>query len=1130
MDDKNSSALVVGGGIGGIQAALDLAEKGFKVYLIEKNPAIGGTLSQLDKQFPTNSCGFCKVLPVFNEEDSDFCIRRELSHPNIELITYADVTDVEGSAGLFEVTVRKNARFVKEDLCTACGLCADVCPIDVEDDFNKGVTKRKAIYVKYPLAVPNVYTIDMSICNKCGECVDICPTDAIELTQKEEIIKLKVGSVILSPGFEEFDPKVLTSYGYGIYPNVVTSTEFERMLSTNGLSRPSDGAKPSKIAFLQCMGSRDSERNYCSSACCMISLKESYIAKEIDPSVEPHIFFMDMRAFGKGYHQYYEDSKDMITFTRARVASLYEDQTTNNLYVRYEEGADIVEKVFDLVVLAAGQVPPEDAKGLSDIFKIELNEHGFCKTRYYSDVETTRDGIYVCGSFSSPKDIPDTVVQANAAAMKASELIIPESRRIEEQLDAKLADNGPKIGVFLCRYGDKIDNLDIDGLGAFVKDLSDVTSVEYLDYASLDDGMEIVKKKIVDGDVNRVVFGACAPYHYEMFFKNTLKDTSIDPAFIELVNLREQVALVHLDEPEKANKKAKDQLRMAIGRLRTPDCSPLPLMTTTINQDCLVIGGGISGLTASIALAGMGINVHLVEESPELGGKTLEGKYNLEGLDLEGILKESIGKVENSNLIHVYTNKNITGISGSFGNFTTKLSNSKEVKHGAIIVATGAQPYIPDEYMYGKDDTVLTQLELEDRVIEGRLDDIKTVVMVQCVGSRDEERPYCSRFCCSQAIKNALKIKENNPDINVYILYRDIMTYGFKEEYYKKACEEGIVFVRYDSENKPEIDTTGDLISVNLVEPITDDELRIETDLLVLSTGVIPNDNKKMADLLRVDLDENGFFKEANVKFRPLDSVNDGIFLCGLARSPGSVDESITQAMGAASRAYTLLSNESIQKKVRIALNRYDCITCQTCEALCVYGAAMLKSYGIADIDPLLCRGCGVCLTSCPAEAITNLTLSDNQTVSMMEEAISSHKNGEPRILAFLCKWCPSAAADMAGAYRFQYPSNMRTIKVACTGGIDPRHVIEAFSMGFDGVFVGACHTGDCHYMSGNEKAEHRIDKLKEILPGIGIDPERLKLEYFTGNDGKKFAEVVTGFTELLSELGPTPLAKNKEA
>ena len=1001
--EKVGAALVVGGGIAGIQASLDLAEMGFKVYLLDRAPAIGGTMSQLDKTFPTNDCATCILAPKLVEAGR---------HPNITLITNAEIEGVEGEPGNFTVRVRLKPRYIDPTKCTGCGVCAEKCPVEAIDEFNEGLGLRKAIHIRYPQAVPRVFMIDREKCLGCGICSEVCRAGAVRYDDQERIEELKVGSIILAIGFEEFRPKELAEYGYGRYPNVVTSIEFERILSASGpfgglLVRPSDGEIPRRIAFILCVGSRDERAKapYCSSVCCTYSIKQAIIAREHAPiDVQCTIFYMDIRTYGKGFEAYRERAeKELgIRFVRCRVPHVYEDPRTHNLIIRYVDEAtgEVKDEEFDMVVLAVGFRPPPGVEELAKKLGIELNEFGFCAIDPFRPLETSRPGIYVCGAFAGPKDIPDSVAEASGAAAKAASVIASERGKLvaKKEYPPEIEvrpDEEPRIGVFICHCGINIGGIvNVPEVVEYAKTLPGVVYAEDNLYTCSQDTQERIKEAIRKYRLNRVVVASCSPRTHEPLFRETLREAGLNPYLFEMANIRDQCSWVHMHEPEKATEKAKDLVRMAVAKARL--LRPLKKPRIEVTPAALVIGGGLSGMTAALELAKQGFEVHLVEREPELGGNLRKLHFTLEGRDPRELLSELIRAVESNPLIHVYKNAEVVEVGGYVGNFETKVrvnGEEKVIRHGAIIVATGAEPLKPyGEYLYGEDPRVLTQLELEELLASGKLE-AKRVVMIQCVGSRTPERPYCSRICCSHAVKNALKIKELSPDTEVLVLCRDIRTYGFRELYYKRAREMGVVFVRYTPERKPEVVREGDKLLVKFYDPVMRSEVVAEADLVVLSTAIVPRqDAEELAKMLKVPLSQDGFFLEAHVKLRPLDFASDGIFLCGLAHYPKFIEECMAQACGAAARAATILSKPYIEVEAAVAsVDEERCRGCGRCEEVCEFGAIkVVEKEGrlVAQVNEALCKGCGACSVRCPTGAVRVKHFLPEQILAMAEAAV----------------------------------------------------------------------------------------------------------------------------------------------
>ena len=908
----------------------------------------------------------------------------------------------------------------RSEICMGCGSCEFVCPAQgikldevctkqikpLLNEFDEGLSRRSAIHIPFLQAIPNKAVIDVENCvhlltGKCEVCKEFCEAKAIDFEQEEKEVEIDVGAVIVAPGFEEFDAKLKGEYGYGDYPNVVTSIEFERILSASGpykgkILRKSDLKHPKKIAFIQCVGSRDPacDKGYCSSVCCMYATKEAIIAKEHEKQIEPTIFFMDMRAYGKDFDKYYQRAQEEygIRYIKCIPSSIKQIQQTKNLVMRYLDDGEFVDEEFDLVVLSVGLAPTEEMKQMSQRLGLKLNKYGFCETDFFSPLETSRSGVYVCGAFEGPKDIPETVMQASGAASFAQgELASARGTMVtRKELPAEKDVRGepPRIGAFICHCGINIGGVvDVPEVTKYAESLPNVVFAMHNLYTCSQDAQEIIKSKIEEHNLNRVVVASCSPRTHEPLFQETIREAGLNRYLFEMANIRDHCSWVHMNEPQAATEKAKGLVRVAVAKAAMLE--PLERLRLQVTKRGLVIGGGIAGMTAALALAKQGFEAYLVEKDEELGGFTRRIHYTTKGLSVQDFLKKFKKKVEDNPLIKVFTNNEVAEISGYIGNFITTLKSGDRLEHGVIIVATGAKELKTEEYLYGKNDSVLTQIELEEKLAKGQLsvENLNTVVMINCVGSREERWPYCSRVCCSESVKNALKIKELNPQAQVYVLYRDMRTYGFKEDNYRRAREKGVIFIRYTVDQKPEVKEVNGKLEVSVMDDVLREKLTLKPDVVALGVATVPQaENKSLAQILKVPVNADGFFLEAHVKLRPVEFATEGIFVCGLAHCPKFIDESITQANAAVSRASTILSKDEIEAEGTISsVDPALCSACGMCEALCAYKAIEVKVINektgqkAAVVTAAMCKGCGACAANCRSSAIDLKGFTNNQ-------------------------------------------------------------------------------------------------------------------------------------------------------
>ncbi len=991
--------MVIGGGIAGIQAATDLADNGIPVYLVESAPSIGGRMAQLDKTFPTNDCSACILAPKMSD-----CF----NHENIRTCTYSEIEAVEGSIGNFHVKVKKKPRYIDEELCTGCGACIEKCPQKkVPDRFDQGLKYRKAIYKEFAQGIPNVVTIDPGQClmlqkGKCGMCAKVCQAKAVRYDQKEEVFDLEVASIVFAPGFDVFDGNLKEEYGYNRFKNVVSSLDYERMMSASGplgghIARPSDNKEPERVAFLQCVGSRDykCDAEYCSSVCCMYAIKEAIITKEHIKSVrELDIYYIDLRAFGKDFDKYHRLAEDKygVAFKRSRAADIEEDRETGDLYIKSvaEDGSTQTSR-YDLAVLSVGIKPRPEVTGLMKKLKVRVNKEGFIAAAELHPLNTSREGIYACGAATGPRDIPETVVQASAAAALAAgaakKLDGEGFPRPEYVSQRDVVNEGVKVGVFVCHCGTNIGGIvNVPSVRDYSSKLPFVRHAEDVTYLCSADSQRLIIDRIREKGLNRVVVASCSPRTHEPLFRSALVRAGLNPYLLMMTNIRDQCSWVHMEQPEKATEKAMDLVKMAVAKALP--ARPLYRRKLEKSNAGVVIGGGAAGMTAARQLAELGFPVSIIEKESELGGHAAELAHTPDGRRAVGFvekLKEDIGQ---NPAITVYKNSEIVEMEGYVGNYRLRLSHGEEITAGAVIIATGAGELRPGGFGCSPGENTISQLELERRIKEGSLGPMGSVYMIQCAGSREEGRQYCSRVCCTQAVKNAIYLKKKYGDINISILYRDMRTYGYYEKLYREARKLGVNFIRYEPGQKPVIGTESDKITVKFHEPLLDRELTDTADMVVLASAIVADreNNGRISRFLKVPLNGDGFFLEAHVKLRPVDFATEGVYVCGLAHGPKNLSESISQAKAAAARAAAVLSKEYLETEAMVAeVTAGYCAGCGTCEKLCAYKAITMNEKDKAEVNPVLCKGCGTCAAGCRSGAADLKGFSDRQIVREIE-------------------------------------------------------------------------------------------------------------------------------------------------
>jgi heterodisulfide reductase subunit A len=1002
--------LVIGGGVAGIQCALDLAHGGAQVFLVERTPSVGGRMAQLDKTLPTNDCSICIQSPLLVEA---------LRHENVVMLTYSEVIGLEGKAGDFRARVLKHSRYVDEHECIGCGVCQKACPVSVPNEFDMGLGERHAIYIPMAQSTPMIYTIDDKAClnfadgefkDVCSKCAAKCPRKAIDFAIQDEVLELNVGAVIVATGFDEMDPSPLRNLGYGEHEDILTGLEFERMLNAAGptggrVLRRSDGRPPKTMAFVQCVGSRDERYcGWCSRVCCVYSIKQCMIAKDHEKSIEDfYYFYRDVRAYGRGFEEYYRRGQDEtgIKFLRSSPSRITgKPDGTLSLWYEDPETSRPASVDTDMVVLTCAMVPSAGTRQLAGILGADLGGDGYFKLRdpLADPVSTTRDGLFVCGCAAGPRDIPDSVAQASAASARALPYV-GEARFYPDIRPLPDADIGeePRIGVFVCHCGHNIGGVvDSKSVAEYARTLPNVAFATDNLYTCSDDTQSRIAELIVKRNLNRVVVAACTPRTHEPIFRQTCQSAGLNPYLFDMANIRDQCSWVHSEQPEEATRKSRDLVRMAVARAR--NLAPLQRKVVDAEQSVLVIGGGIAGIQCAIDLAKMGLAVHLAEREPRLGGRLRElDRLFPTGARASEVLEAGISELE-SLPVDVILNASIESIEGFVGNFEIKV-NQRELRIGAIVLATGGRNLVPRGKLgYGERAGIITSAQFEERLAEpGAFEAPYSIAFIQCVGSREKEGyTGCSRYCCQVALKQAHEAMKRGAEIT--FIHRDVRSFTREgEDLYRQVRLAGGRFLRRSQDSVIEVKNNGSKGACGGALTVFDEgvgaDVEVAFDLAVLAVPMLAAEGTpELAEQLRIPLGKDGFFLERHVKLGPLETNTEGIFLCGCASYPKDIPDSLAQASGVAAKVGALLNKGYVAlEPATAAVTRSICRACGTCVAICEYNAPGLieeEGESYAQINEALCKGCGTCAAHCPTGAITAKHYTDTQIDDMIEASL----------------------------------------------------------------------------------------------------------------------------------------------
>ncbi|MHA1799339.1 MAG: 4Fe-4S binding protein, partial [Candidatus Helarchaeota archaeon] len=980
-----------------MDCALDLANAGYKVYLVEKSSCIGGNYAKIYKIFPYDECSACILTPKMNEVGK---------HINILILTLTEVLEIKGEAGNFQVKLLQHPRYVDATKCTGCQQCMLTCPVEVPHEYNYGLTNRKAIYLDFAQQIPFVATIDKEHCINCKMCVQTCKAEAIDHDMKEKIIDIDVGSIVIATGFEEFDPsETLPQFGYKRYKNVLTSLQYERMTHPAGLDnvvRPSDGKRIEKAVFINCIGSRDDNLGqlYCNKVCCMFGMKNARFLRMHEPDAEIYISYIDIRAAGKLFEEYYRTTSEQygIKFIRGKVSEIQENQDSS-LLVRLENtetGEPLDINDVDLVSLNCSFRPSKGTLKIAKLLNLKLGEDGFLADINKFDannfstgsIETAIPGIYMIGTSHGPRDGTDTIAEAKAAASAAANHLKQPTKEVStDKFELKEGKEFvPRIGVFVCHCGGIISSV-VD-VKRVVKEIQKIPQVEFVTnylFMCSSPGQELIRKHIQENNLNRIVVASCTPLVHEKTFRNACEEVGLSRFyFTGPINIREQCAMVHHDHPEEATEKAIQLIKGGIARVKK--LKNVPIKSLDVIKTTLIIGAGISGMNAALDVAEKGNKAFLIERSNKVGGR-LNKLYKLFpfGDDAKDIIKEFELKITKNPNIKLLLNSEIKEMSGYLGNYEFKIQTEErieKIKAGSVIVSIGTKEYLPTkgEYGFGEIENVITSIELEEKLKNDEIKNLKSLAFIQCVGSRaypefnERGNLYCSRVCCNVSIMNAKIIKEKFPDVKITIFYKQhLRAYGrYMEEMYRETQLNGINYVRWTPEHPLKIiKNENDRPRILFKDTMIDRDFKLDVDLLVLSVGQeAPEGIERLCEITGITRSQDGFVEELHVKFKPVETKVPGIY--SSSSYPKDIADSISLARASASAAQQL--QKGIQLELTTAIVDEDlCVGCGLCELICPYEAnSMIQKNPmtlLASTDEIKCKGCGTCVAACPVGA-----------------------------------------------------------------------------------------------------------------------------------------------------------------